>query len=118
MGVSGGETVNRRRALVTRGEVWWVEDPEAGRRPHLILTRESAVPILHSMIAAPATRTIRGIPTEVPLTRDEGMPEDCVLSLDNTTLIPRAFFVDRICRLRVERMREVCEALAVATGCA
>lgn len=103
---------------MTRGEVWWVEDPDAGRRPHLILTRESAVSILHSLIAVPATRTIRGIPTEVPLSRDDGMPEDCVLSLDNTTLIPQAFFVDRICRLRVERMRDVCDALALATGCA
>ncbi len=103
---------------MTRGEVWWVEDPEAGRRPHLLLTRETAVEVLHSYIAVPATRTVRGIPTEVALTRAEGMPDDCVLSLDSTTLIPREFFVERICRLRVDRMREVCSALAIATGCA
>jgi hypothetical protein len=40
-----------------------------------------------------------------------------VLSLENTTLLPKAFFVERICRLGVERMREVCGALGVATGC-
>lgn len=94
-----------------------MERPELGRRPHLVLTRETAVPILHSVIAVPATRTVRGIATEVPLKRDDGMPADCVLSLDNTTLIPRELFVERICRLRVERMREVCDALAIATGC-
>jgi mRNA interferase MazF len=103
---------------VTRGEVWWVERPDVGRRPYVVLTREAAVPVLNALIAAPATRTVRGIATEVELTREEGMPEDCVLSLDNTTLIPRVYFAERICRLRVERMRDVCDALALATGCA
>ncbi len=103
---------------MNRGEVWWVERPGLGRRPHLVVTREAAVPVLHSVIAVPATRTIRGIPTEVALSRDDGMPTDCVLSLDNLTLVPKALFVDRICRLSIEKMREVCAALAVATGCA
>jgi mRNA interferase MazF len=103
---------------VNRGEVWWAEDPAAGRRPHLILTRASAIPVLHSLIAVPATRTIRDLPTEVRLERADGMPEECVLSLDNLTLMPREFFVERICRLSFERMREVCSAVAVATGCA
>lgn len=61
---------------------------------------------------------MRGIATEVALTRDDGMPQDCVLSLDNTTLVPREFLVERITRLRPERMSEVCGALALATGCA
>ena len=102
---------------MNRGEVWWVEDPAAGRRPHLILTRQSAIPLLHSFLAVPATRVIRGIPTEVPLGRDDGMPEECVLTLDNLTLVPRAFFIEPICRLPVERIRQVCGALGVATGC-
>ena len=45
------------------------------------------------------------------------MPTACVLSLDNTTLVPKAVFVEPICRLSVERMHEVCAALNVATGC-
>ena len=102
---------------MTRGEVWWVEDPEAGRRPFLVLTREEALPVLRSLIGVPATRTVRGIPTEVPLGREDGMPSDCVLLLDNTTLLPKAFFVERICRLGLDRMREVCAALGIATGC-
>jgi mRNA interferase MazF len=73
---------------------------------------------LHSLIAVPATRTIRDLPTEVRLEQADGMPEECVLSLDNLTLMPREFFVERICRLSFERMREVCNAVAVATGCA
>ena len=103
--------------MVTRGEVWWVEDPDAGRRPHLVLTRQSAISVLNAYLSVPATRTVRGIPTEVPLSRGDGMPDDCALSLDNTTVVPRGFFAERITRLGPDRMQEVCEALALATGC-
>jgi mRNA interferase MazF len=53
--------------VLKRGEVWWYEDPRARRRPFLILTREAAIPVLNQVLAVPATRTIRAIPTEVPL---------------------------------------------------
>lgn len=101
---------------MSRGEVWWVETP-AGRRPHLVLTRDAAVPVLNAVISVPATRTARGIVTEVPLTKADGMPEPCVLSLDNVALVPKARFRSRICRLSPDRMRDVCEALRYATGC-
>jgi mRNA interferase MazF len=104
--------------VVNRGEVWWVEDPEAGRRPHLVLTRQAAIPVLNAYIAVPATRTVRGIPTEVRLGAADGMPAECTLSLDNVAVVPRSFFVERICRLNTERLTEVCSALGIATGCA
>lgn len=103
---------------MNRGEVWWVERPQIGRRPHLVLTRQEAIPVLHAVLAVPATRTIRGIPTEVGLGLDDGMPAECVLSLDNLTLVPNGLFRERICRLRAERMVDVCVALGIATGCA
>lgn len=53
-----------------RGEIWWAEVPDTGRRPFLVLTREAAIPVLHSVVAAPVTRAIRGIPTELALSRD------------------------------------------------
>jgi len=67
--------------------VWWYEDPRAGRRPFLILTRDEVIPLLNQVLAVPATRTTRGIPTEVALGPDQGMPSECVLSLDNVTLV-------------------------------
>jgi mRNA interferase MazF len=103
---------------VRRGEVWWVEDPDAGRRPHLILTRDTAVPVLTQVIAIPATRNVRGLPTEVELGIDDGMPDTCALTLDNVTLLPKAYFQEHICTLDSERMDRVCRALAIATGCA
>jgi mRNA interferase MazF len=103
--------------VVVRGEVWWVEHPEAGRRPFLVLTRQAAIPVLHALLAVPATRTIRRIPTEVVLDAGDGMPDGCALSLDNLTLVPKELFRTRITRLSVERMRDVCRALDVASGC-
>jgi mRNA interferase MazF len=104
--------------VVARGEVWWVEQPETARRPYLVITRESAIPLLNAVLAVPATRTTRDIPTEVALARADGMPAECVLSLDNVTSVPKSFFRERITRLSSARMSEVCRALAIASGCA
>ena len=100
-----------------RGEVWWAEPPEAGRRPHLVLTRDSAIPVLGSVLVVPATRNMRGIPTEVALTTDDGMPEECALTLDMVTVIDKSFLVEQVCALDPVTMDRVCRALALATGC-
>jgi mRNA interferase MazF len=103
--------------VVARGEVWWAQHPDAGRRPFLVLTRQAAIPLLHALLAVPATRTIRHIPTEVLLDRDDGMPQECALSLDNVTSVPKELLIERITRLSAERMSEVCRALSLASGC-
>lgn len=102
---------------MNRGEVWWAEHPEAGRRPFLILTRQAAIAVLTRVVAVPATRTIRKIPSEVVLDVDDGMPQRCALSFDNITTMPKSLLTKQICRLDVERMAEVCRALGAATGC-
>lgn len=103
--------------MVNRGEVWWVEHPDAGRRPGCVLTRQAVIPVLNSVLVAPATRTIRGIPTEVTLTRDDGMPDDCALSFDNLTTVPIALLTTRITTVADTRLPELCDALRAATGC-
>lgn len=102
---------------MNHGEVWWVEHPDAGRRPACILTRQAAIAVLNAVLVAPATRTIRDIPTEVPLSTDDGMPADCVLSFDNLTTVPKALLTERITVVPAERREELCAALRVATGC-
>ncbi len=101
---------------MNRGEVWWAGDVQA-RRPYLLLTRQVAIDVLHSVLAAPATRTVRGIPTEVQLDASDGMPEACALSLDNLTLLPREYLTERICTLGPERMSAVCAAAREALDC-
>jgi mRNA-degrading endonuclease toxin of MazEF toxin-antitoxin module len=102
---------------VKRGEVYWYEHPDAGRRPFLILTRTEALGVLNQVLGVPATRTIRQIPTEVPLDESDGMPVPCVLALDNVASIRRSLCTDRITTLGPEKLRAVCEALSAATAC-
>ncbi len=102
---------------MNRGEVWWAEHPDAGRRPYLVLTRQGAITVLSRVLAVPATRTVRGIPTEVQLDEDDGMPDRCALSFDNLVTMPKSLFTERICRLGVDRLDQVCQALRAASGC-
>src|SRR6185312_10634401 len=74
VGIRGSSRCDQGRALVARSEIWWAEHPDAGRRPFLVLTRQAAIPVLNALLAVPATRTIRQIPTEVVLDIDDGMP--------------------------------------------
>ena len=103
--------------MVTRGDICWADLSDAGQRPVLILTRPEAIPVLSRLLAAPITTTIRDIPTEVRLDDEDGMPHECVVSLDNLRLVPRAELNAPIASLGGKRMREVCRALAIATGC-
>ena len=102
---------------MNRGDVWWVEDPDSGRRPGLILTRNEAIPVLRRVLVAPVTTRRRDIPTEVNLDVDDGMPQPCAASLDNIRVVPKAWCTERIAGLSLERMRQVCAALGHATGC-
>jgi mRNA interferase MazF len=101
----------------TRGEVWWGEIADVGRRPYLVLTRDLAIPVLRRVVVAPVTKTIRGIPSELPLGREEGLDIDCVASMDNVLTLSKSVLVKRIGSLRGERRREVCSALAAAFDC-
>ncbi len=117
MGRLGGPPPDRGRRLVNRGEVWWAEIAGLPRRPACILTRDAAIPLLTSLLVVSATRTVRGIPTEVPLDQEDGMPERCVLSFDNLYTVPKGVLAERITRLPVARLPELCLALRRATAC-
>lgn len=107
----------RRRAPMNRGEVWWLEHPEGGRRPACVLTRQAAIPVLAAVLVVPATRTIRGIPTEVRLGPEDGMPQECALTLDKVADVPKALLTERITALGPAKLAELCAALDVAAGC-
>ena len=99
------------------GEIWWGERPDRKPRPYLVLSRDRAIPVLVRVMAAPVSSTVRGIPTEVPLGPDEGLPIACAASLDNVTTIRKAFLTRRLGTIDRVRRREVCDALAAATDC-
>jgi mRNA interferase MazF len=98
-----------------QGEIWWAET-EDKRRPVLVVTRSEAVGVLSAVVVAPVTRTVREIPTEIPLGRDQGLPVDCAASFDNLQRIRRAALTERAGELGV-RSAEICQALRVLADC-
>ena len=98
-----------------RGEVWWVEmPPPAGRRPAVLLSRDSAYRVRAAVTVAPITRTKRNIPVEVLLDQNDGMPTRCVVNLDDITTLPKSIIKQRITSLPPERIQQIDEAIRFA----
>jgi mRNA interferase MazF len=106
-------------ATPLRGEVWWCEPPEIGRRPVVVLSRDVAIPRLRRALVAPCTTTIRGLSSEVVLEPDvDPIPRVSAVNLDSAESVSIGLLVERIGRLSDDRMREICAALEVAVDCA
>ncbi len=102
---------------MNRGDVcWYTFKAPDKKRPVLILTRDSALAVLHSVTVAPITSTIRSIPTEVILTEDDGLPSTCAANFDNLQTVPKSNIGGRIARLTARRMKEADAAVSFALG--
>ena len=100
-----------------RGEVYWFTfGPPNKRRPVLILTRDSALGFLQSVVVAPITTSIRNIPSEVYLDENDGMFEPCVANFDNLLTVSIARLDECICSLTLTRLLEVENAIGFALG--
>lgn len=101
-----------------RGEVWWCELADVGRRPVVVLSRDAAIPRLRRALIGPCTTTIRGLASEVILEPGEDpVPLRSAVNLDSVESVSTAVLVERLGRLSDRRMDQVCEALAVAVDC-
>lgn len=102
---------------VKRGEIrWYTFRLPDKRRPILVLTRNDVIDHLNEIIVVPATRTIRGLTTEVVLTTDDGMPAACALNFDHVSLAQRNRIGAVLSSLPEKRWPEVRRALLVACG--
>ena len=105
-------------ALPARGELWWCELAEIGRRPVVVLSRDAAIPRLRRTIVAPCTTTIRALPSEVVLEPGyDPVPRRSAVNLDSIESVAVTVLVERLGRLADSRMREICGALEVAVDC-
>jgi mRNA interferase MazF len=105
--------------LPARGEVWWCELAEIGRRPVVVLSRDAVIPRHRRALVAPCTTAIRGLVSEVGLEPGEDpVPRRCVVNMDSLESVPVAVLVERLGRLADTRMRQICAALAVVVDCA
>ncbi|MBI2687721.1 MAG: type II toxin-antitoxin system PemK/MazF family toxin [Acidobacteria bacterium] len=96
-------------------EIWWASLPlPAGRRPVLLLSRNRSYGYLTKVAAAEVTTRIRGLPTEVPLGRNEGLQVRSVATLDNIRPVPVTALTERIGTLSNAKHRAVKRALGYA----
>ena len=98
-----------------RGEVRWYKfQPPDKNRPVLILTRDSILEYLGEVTVAPITSTIRDIPSEVFLSKEEGMPRDCAVNCDHIQTVSKEKIGSRITTLSSEKMDQAREAILFA----
>jgi mRNA interferase MazF len=98
-----------------RGEVWWANLPGVvGRRPVLLLSRDSMPAGRGEITVAYLTSTIRHRDVEIPLTPADGVPRACVVNLDSINTIPKAALRSRICFLSPAKMDAVKAAILEA----
>lgn len=98
-----------------RGEIWWARLPfPAGRRPVVLVSRNSAYTVRASVTVIEVSRSVRGIPTEIPLGKRDGLPKRCVANADNIITIPKTWLETRIAALRVEKEATLDAALRFA----
>ena len=86
----------------------------SGERPVLLLSRNAAYRVRTSVTVGIVTRTIRGIPVEVPLGPEDGLPAKCVVNLDDILTIPKGRLVERITSQSAEKMSAVAGAIVFA----
>src|SRR3954468_10170200 len=100
-------------ALPGRGEMWWCEMADIGRRPVVVLSRDAAIPRLGRALVAPCTTTIRSLPSEVVLDPGEAdpVPRRSAVNLDSVESVLIGVLVARLGRLADSRMRLICAAL-------
>ena len=65
-------------ARITRGDVRLYNfSPPDKNRPVVVLTRDSAIAYLGTVTVAPITSTIRGVPSEVVLSKEDAIKAPC-----------------------------------------
>lgn len=102
---------------VKRGEVRWYRFSRPDKnRPVVILTRDSALEFLGEVTVAPITSTLREIPTEVLLTKEDGMPKECAVNLDHIQTVSKGKIGPVIAVLGPRKVSEIRSALLFALG--
>jgi mRNA interferase MazF len=100
---------------MNRGEIRWYKFSRPDKkRPVLILTRSSVLEYLGEVTVAPITSTVRDIPSEVFLSKVDGLPQDCAVNCDHLQTVSRARIGTLITSLPPAKMAVVARAIRFA----
>jgi mRNA interferase MazF len=104
-------------ASARRGDVWLADVPGDKRRPVVVLTRNSVLAQLTTILVAPVTTRVREIPTEVPLGPAHGLCRPCVANFDNIAPLPKRVLVRKVGALARDELVAACRAARFAIDC-
>jgi len=101
-----------------RGEVWMYhfKAPDK-RRPVVVLSRDDAIPLLHTVVVAPITSTIYGVPSEVVVDTDNGLKHPSAINCDHLQTVAKGRLESFVGTLKPRQLDALCRAVAVALGC-
>lgn len=103
---------------LSRGQIWLLDRARPDkRRPVLILSRPALVGRLHTVTVVAVTSTLRGSPTEVEVGVDEGLKHPSCANLCNLFTVRKSDLRVFVGSVSPAKMRAVCRALLIATGC-
>ena len=95
-----------------RGDIRWYKFKAPDKkRPVLILTRDSILEYLGEVTVAPITTTVRDIPSEVFLSKQDGMIKDCAINFDHIQTISKGKIGSLITTLSTDKLEKVSEAI-------
>jgi len=100
---------------MNRGDVRWYrfKSPDK-KRPVVILTRNSILDYLGEVTVVPITSTIREIPSEVLLSKRDGMHNDCAINCDHLQTVSKDKIGSLIATLSQEKLFEIRKAVCFA----
>jgi mRNA interferase MazF len=95
-----------------RGEIRWYrfKNPDK-KRPVVILTRDSILEYIGEVTIAPITSTIRDIPSEVLLTREDGMRKNCAINCDHIQTVAQSKIGSSITTLTQDKLKKLSKAI-------
>jgi mRNA-degrading endonuclease toxin of MazEF toxin-antitoxin module len=108
----------RHRALISRGEIWDADIPGVGRHPVVIAARDSAIPVLRSVVCVLVTSSFHGHVAEVEVGAEEGLDRPSAANCDNLFTLPKTVLTQRRGALGPTKLAELDRALTVALGLA
>ncbi|MCK5377095.1 MAG: type II toxin-antitoxin system PemK/MazF family toxin [Acidobacteria bacterium] len=103
---------------VIRGDIWmYAFSKPDKKRPVLVISRQSVIPLLRTVMVAPITSAIHGVPSEIRVGIENGLKHESAVNLDHVQTVDRSRLKRFVGHLDDNLMEEVCRALMIATGC-
>jgi mRNA interferase MazF len=97
-----------------RGDVWDADVPGVGQHPVVVVTRDTAVPVLQSVVCAVVSSTVRGHRAELEVNAEEGLDHHSAVNCDNLVSIRKHAMTRRRGHLGPAKLRQLDAALRLA----